>query len=61
MVRTAGLGIIPSNGSSRCALRTTDLLIPAQAIALGYAIVTDNERECARIDDLPSENWLRGA
>lgn len=38
-----------------------DLLIAAQAIALGYAIVTDNEREFARIDDLPRENWLREA
>ena len=38
-----------------------DLLIAAQALALGYAIVTDNEREFARIDDLPRENWLRGA
>ena len=38
-----------------------DLLIAAQAVALGYAIVTDNEREFARIDDLASENWLREA
>jgi tRNA(fMet)-specific endonuclease VapC len=38
-----------------------DLLIAAQAVALGYAIVTDNEREFARIDDLPQENWLREA
>ena len=38
-----------------------DLLIAAQAVALGYAIVTDNEREFARIDDLPRENWLREA
>ena len=38
-----------------------DLLIAAQAIALGCAIVTDNEREFARIDDLPCENWLRQA
>jgi tRNA(fMet)-specific endonuclease VapC len=36
-----------------------DLLIAAQAIALGYTIVTDNEREFARIVDLPCENWLR--
>jgi tRNA(fMet)-specific endonuclease VapC len=36
-----------------------DLLIAAQTIALGYAIVTDNEGEFARIDDLPRENWLR--
>jgi tRNA(fMet)-specific endonuclease VapC len=38
-----------------------DLLIAAQAVALGYAIVTDNEREFARIDELPRENWLREA
>jgi tRNA(fMet)-specific endonuclease VapC len=36
-----------------------DLLIAAQAIALGYTIVTDNEREFARIDGLPRENWLQ--
>jgi tRNA(fMet)-specific endonuclease VapC len=36
-----------------------DLLIAAQAIALGYTLVTDNEREFSRIDELPSENWLR--
>ena len=38
-----------------------DLLIAAQAVALGCAIITDNEREFARIDDLPRENWLREA
>lgn len=37
-----------------------DLLIAAQAVALGCAIVTDNEREFARIEELPHENWLRG-
>lgn len=36
-----------------------DLLIGAQAVALGCTIVTDNEREFTRIDDLPRENWLR--
>jgi len=35
------------------------LLIAAQVVALGYAIVIDNEREFARIDDLRCENWLR--
>jgi tRNA(fMet)-specific endonuclease VapC len=38
-----------------------DLLIAAQVVALGYTIVTDNEREFARIDDLACENWLRQA
>lgn len=38
-----------------------DLLIAAQAVALGHTLVTDNEREFARIDGLPRENWLRGA
>lgn len=38
-----------------------DLLIAAQAVALGHAIVTDNAWEFARIDDLPRENWLREA
>jgi tRNA(fMet)-specific endonuclease VapC len=36
-----------------------DLLIAAQALALGYTIVTDNENEFARVDDLLRENWLR--
>ncbi|WP_428672782.1 PIN domain-containing protein [Reyranella sp.] len=36
-----------------------DLLIAAQALALGHTIVTDNEREFARIEELPRENWLR--
>ncbi len=36
-----------------------DLLIAAQVIALGCIIVTDNEREFARVADLRRENWLR--
>jgi Predicted nucleic acid-binding protein, contains PIN domain len=36
-----------------------DLLIAAQAIALGLVVVTDNEREFSRIVELPVENWLR--
>lgn len=36
-----------------------DLLIAAQAVTLGYMIVTDNEAEFARIDGLLCENWLR--
>ncbi len=36
-----------------------DLLLAAQAIALGCTIVTDNESEFARVDGLPRENWLR--
>jgi antitoxin VapB len=36
-----------------------DLLIAAQVIALGHTIVTDNEREFARIDGIAWENWLR--
>ncbi|MFB3917260.1 MAG: type II toxin-antitoxin system VapC family toxin [Terriglobales bacterium] len=36
-----------------------DLLIAAQAIALDYTIVTDNEKEFARVENLPRENWLR--
>jgi tRNA(fMet)-specific endonuclease VapC len=38
-----------------------DLLIAAQTMALGYTIVSDNDREFARIDGLPHENWLRDA
>jgi tRNA(fMet)-specific endonuclease VapC len=40
-------------------ISANDLLIAAQALALGYTIVTDNEAEFARIGDLPRENWLR--
>ncbi|HXJ96285.1 MAG TPA: PIN domain-containing protein, partial [Terriglobia bacterium] len=36
-----------------------DMLIAAHALALGCAIVTDNEKEFARVPDLPCENWLR--
>ena len=36
-----------------------DLLIAAQACALGHTLVTDNEREFARVDRLYYENWLR--
>jgi tRNA(fMet)-specific endonuclease VapC len=36
-----------------------DLLIAAQAIALGYTLVTGNEKEFARIESLARENWLR--
>ena len=36
-----------------------DLLIAAHALTLGATIVTDNEREFARISDLACVNWLR--
>ncbi len=36
-----------------------DLIIAAQALALGFTIVTGNEREFRRIDELSVENWLR--
>jgi tRNA(fMet)-specific endonuclease VapC len=36
-----------------------DLLIAAQAVALGHTIVTDNEREFGRVPGLRWENWLR--
>ncbi len=36
-----------------------DLLIAAHAVALGCTVVTDNEREFARIGELRAENWLR--
>lgn len=38
-----------------------DLLIAAQAVALGFTIVTDNEREFARIEGLRCENWIKHA
>ena len=36
-----------------------DMLIAAHALALGCTIVTDNEKEFARVRDLARENWLR--
>jgi tRNA(fMet)-specific endonuclease VapC len=36
-----------------------DLLIAAHALVLGHTVVTDNEREFSRVDDLQIENWLR--
>jgi len=38
-----------------------DLLIAAHAKALGFTVVTDNEREFSRIEALAYENWLRGS
>jgi tRNA(fMet)-specific endonuclease VapC len=37
----------------------SDLLIAAQALTLGYAVVTDNENEFSRVRQLRLENWLR--
>ena len=36
-----------------------DMLIAAHTIALGYTIVTDNEKEFARVEGLSHQNWLR--
>lgn len=36
-----------------------DLIIAAHAVALGFTLVTDNEREFSRIAELPLENWIR--
>ena len=35
-----------------------DLLVAAQAVALGFTLVTGNEREFARVEGLDCENWL---
>ena len=43
------------------AIGGNDLLIAAQTVALGYTLVTGNEREFTRIDNLSCENWLRVA
>lgn len=37
-----------------------DLLIAAQALALGLTMVTANSAEFSRIPELPVENWLTG-
>ncbi len=36
-----------------------DMLIAAHALALGFTIVTDKEKEFARVRGLARENWLR--
>jgi|SRR5579862_5996178 len=36
-----------------------DLLIASQALALGYTVVTNNENEFSRIENLRQENWLQ--
>jgi tRNA(fMet)-specific endonuclease VapC len=36
-----------------------DLLIAAQALALGYTLITDNEKEFGHVEDFRRENWLR--
>lgn len=36
-----------------------DLLLAAQAVALGQTLVTDNLREFGRIGELRCESWLR--
>ena len=36
-----------------------DLLIASHALALGLTLVTDNEREFARVGGLRIENWLK--
>jgi tRNA(fMet)-specific endonuclease VapC len=36
-----------------------DLLIASQAVAGGYIIVTDNQREFERVRGLRVENWVR--
>ena len=36
-----------------------DLLIAAQALALGYVIVTDNEKKFSLVEGLRLQNWLR--
>lgn len=38
---------------------TSDMLIAAHALSLGLTLVTDNEREFARVSGLRIENWLR--
>jgi len=36
-----------------------DLFIAAQALSLGYTLVTANEREFGRVEGLRLENWLQ--
>jgi tRNA(fMet)-specific endonuclease VapC len=63
------IGIHPAAASIYGAIRSgleaegrsigqNDLWIAAQAVALGAILVTDNEREFRRVEDLAVENWL---
>lgn len=36
-----------------------DLLIASQAVSSGFTLVSDNEREFSRVENLQCENWLR--
>jgi tRNA(fMet)-specific endonuclease VapC len=36
-----------------------DVLIASQALAVDAVLVTDNEREFARVPDLATENWTQ--
>jgi len=36
-----------------------DMLIAAQALALGHTLVTDNTREFSHVPELALDNWLR--
>ena len=38
---------------------SNDLLIASQALALGCTVVTNNENEFSRVENLQHENWLR--
>jgi len=40
-------------------LLSNDLLIAAQALALGYVMVTDDEKEFSQVEGLRLQNWLR--
>jgi tRNA(fMet)-specific endonuclease VapC len=42
-----------------CLIGPNDLLIASQALALDCILVTDNEREFRRVDELTIENWRR--
>jgi tRNA(fMet)-specific endonuclease VapC len=41
-----------------CPIGGNDLLIAAHALSLDLILVTDNEREFARVEGLAVENWL---
>jgi tRNA(fMet)-specific endonuclease VapC len=56
----AAYGVLRANlEAAGTPISGNDLLIAAQAIALGHSVVTANEREFSRISGLAIENWLR--
>jgi predicted nucleic acid-binding protein len=49
----------PESGICGTPIGGNDLIIAAQAVTLDLTLVSDNEREFARVVGLRVENWLK--